>query len=87
MPCPASPSRNGNPWRDRKRGRRLLLWLGLVFCCLFLLMRQTYAAEPGLVGYWKLRGDSKDYSGQGRHGQHDCHGEHANTISGHWHST
>lgn len=24
--------------------------------------------EPGLVGYWKLRGDARDYSGSGNHG-------------------
>src|SRR5438874_2362391 len=24
--------------------------------------------EPGLVGYWKLRGDCRDYSGSGNHG-------------------
>lgn len=26
------------------------------------------APEPGVVGYWKLQGDSRDYSGQGNHG-------------------
>jgi len=24
-------------------------------------------AQPGLIGYWKLRGDSRDYSGRGHH--------------------
>src|SRR5437870_4223356 len=26
------------------------------------------SAERGLVGYWKLKGDCRDYSGQGNHG-------------------
>ena len=30
------------------------------------------AAEPGLVGHWKLQGDCRDYSGHGNHGiNHD----------------
>jgi hypothetical protein len=54
-------------------------WLGSVFLCLFLLMtRPSFAADPGLVGYWKLQGDSKDYSGQGRHGQN----HHADLTTG-----
>lgn len=46
--------------------------------CLTLLalagnLTSTHAAdgdtvEPGLVGHWKLRGDCRDYSGQGNHG-------------------
>jgi len=28
---------------------------------------QASAAEPGLVGHWKLQGDCRDYSGQGNH--------------------
>src|SRR6266567_7020529 len=45
-------------------------WVCSVFLWRCLLMtRPSYAADPGLVGYWKLHGDSKDYSGQGRHGQ------------------
>jgi len=28
----------------------------------------TAGQEPGLIGYWKLRGDCRDYSGHGNHG-------------------
>ena len=28
----------------------------------------AFAAEPGLVGHWKLQGDCRDYSGHGNHG-------------------
>ena len=28
----------------------------------------AFAAEPGLVGHWKLQGDCRDYSGNGNDG-------------------
>src|SRR5262249_20936812 len=33
-----------------------------------LLQTVAQAAETGLVGHWKLRGDCLDYSGQNNHG-------------------
>jgi hypothetical protein len=37
-----------------------------VLCCVFV--GAAYAAEPGLIGHWKLRGDCRDYSGHENHG-------------------
>src|SRR5882762_3160174 len=30
--------------------------------------QQSLDKMPGLIGYWKLRGDCRDYSGHGNHG-------------------
>ena len=35
---------------------------------LHAMFRRAQAAEPGLVGHWKLQGDCRDYSGHGNHG-------------------
>ena len=40
------------------------IWIGLVV----MYSAGTYAAEPGLVGHWKLQGDCRDYSGNGNDG-------------------
>jgi hypothetical protein len=54
--------------------RRLVnlnLWR-LVTAALAIGWSCAYAAEPGLVGHWKLRGDCHDYSGHDNHGiNHD----------------
>src|SRR5262245_34204139 len=42
-----------------------ILWAGLFFLIEAL---SANAAEPGLVGHWKLRGDCHDYSGHGNDG-------------------
>ena len=34
----------------------------------FARAADSETAEPGLVGYWKLQGDCRDYSGTGNHG-------------------
>jgi len=34
-----------------------------------LVAGRAPTSEPGLVGYWKLQGDCKDYSGHGHHGK------------------
>jgi hypothetical protein len=44
--------------RDKKNGAAARRDLALV----------DGSEEPGLVGYWKLRGDCRDYSGHGNHG-------------------
>jgi hypothetical protein len=44
--------------------RQLTIFLSL----LALLAAATFAAEPGLVGHWKLQGDCQDHSGLGHHG-------------------
>src|SRR5687768_16158064 len=46
--------------------------LSFVFWILLVLAVPLPAAEPGLVGYWKLQGDSRDHSASGLHGtSHD----------------
>jgi hypothetical protein len=52
---------------------RLIALLGL----LALLVGATFAAEPGLIGHWKLQGDCQDHSGLGHHGTN--HGVDLNT--------
>jgi hypothetical protein len=46
-----------------------------VFIASFLALTavgRSLASEPGLVGYWKLKGDCQDHSGAGNHGHnHD----------------
>jgi hypothetical protein len=39
----------------------------LLLSALLAASTTIHAAEPGLVGYWKLRGDSQDHSGRGHH--------------------
>jgi hypothetical protein len=40
----------------------------VVFLAAFFTASCSSQEEPGLVGYWKLQGDSRDYSGNGHHG-------------------
>ena len=40
----------------------------VVFLAAFFTASCSSQKEPGLVGYWKLQGDSRDYSGNGHHG-------------------
>lgn len=47
------------------RNAMLLFWMLLLTGW---LPAATKCAEPALVGYWKLHGDCRDYSGQGNHG-------------------
>jgi hypothetical protein len=42
--------------------------LATIYMALLLCSAPAYAAEPGLVGHWKLQGDCRDYSGHGNHG-------------------
>src|SRR5688572_33260150 len=44
------------------------LCIALVLAFHAVLSSAAPAAEPGLVGHWKLEGDCRDYSGQGNHG-------------------
>lgn len=47
-------------------------WILLPYACVGLTLLSACPAaadEAGLVGYWKLRGDCKDYSGRGHHGK------------------
>jgi hypothetical protein len=39
-----------------------------VAALLTLCVAGSHAAEPGLVGHWKLKGDCRDYSGRNNHG-------------------
>ena len=43
--------------------------LRTLLLALFLTVVPTRAAEPGLIGHWKLRGDANDASGRGNHGR------------------
>lgn len=36
----------------------------------FLLSCNSSQSEPGLIGYWNLQGNARDYSGQDNHGNH-----------------
>ncbi len=56
---------------------RRVRFMATCVCCAFLLLLSGSRAgnskaaddlKTGLVGYWKLAGDCKDYSGQGNHG-------------------
>src|SRR5688572_30829192 len=48
---------------NRKLISRLIV---AAFC--FCFFDSVAAVDTGLMGYWKLRGDCRDYSGQGNHG-------------------
>jgi len=46
------------------------------YACILVCMapfggKAASAAGPGLVGYWKLQGDCRDYSGQNHHGENN----------------
>jgi hypothetical protein len=43
-------------------------WSIAVVCYVALHGAQSFAADDGLVGYWQLRSDCQDYSGQQNHG-------------------
>jgi len=53
----------------------------LVFCAISILeggnILLSNQIDSGLIGYWKLKGDCKDYSGKGNHGIN--HGVNLNT--------
>src|SRR5436190_975879 len=51
-------------FRDKKCTHRVAILLALGWLC----QGVAICAEPGLVGLWKLKGDCRDYSGQGNHG-------------------
>src|SRR5262245_52821404 len=53
--------------RTRNRSSRRSPWLALVALAVALgVAAGIHAGEPGLVGYWKLAGDTRDHSGMGR---------------------
>src|SRR5687767_8140657 len=43
-------------------------WVAIAVAVLTSFTSASRAAEPGLVGHWKLQGDCRDYSGNGNHG-------------------
>src|SRR3954451_21768255 len=47
---------------------RFVHWFFNLLCCSVLVASPAVAAEPGLVGYWPLRGDCRDHSGHGLDG-------------------
>jgi hypothetical protein len=48
---------------NRAAIRNVVLPIALLVIC------RVRAADDGPVGYWKLRGDARDYSGRGNHGE------------------
>lgn len=51
-----------------KRTFAFIVPLLLLWSFALLLCRVAHGAESGLVGYWKLQGDCRDYSGNNNHG-------------------
>lgn len=47
---------------------RVACWSFAVICCCAICIDRAPAADPGLIGYWTLRGDCKDHSGHGLDG-------------------
>src|SRR6476620_11282000 len=47
---------------------RNLVWSIVPIAVFAFASVSVAASEPALIGYWKLRGDCKDYSGNGNHG-------------------
>src|SRR4029079_16901618 len=39
----------------------------VIVLAVLAVTHELSAAEPGLVGHWKLTGDCRDHSGEGRH--------------------
>src|SRR5689334_14148569 len=51
--------------------RRRVGWIGFAtsaLLCVMSLAEPAVAAEPGLIGHWKLQGDCRDYSGNENNG-------------------